>query len=371
MILLSQESSWESQQKLNDHCKMPRVSVIIPIYNVERYLHECIESVLAQTLRDIEVICVDDGSTDGSLAVAQEFAAIDQRVRVVAGEHSDAGRCRNVGMGMAQGKWLSFLDADDVFAPQMLETLVCVAEKDDAEIAICRFSRFYDGDAGYLDSFTKSNVIESKSICMPAESVDVFARWVGWAWDKLFRRDFIQNNSLCFQAVPSSNDLRFVYSALSLCNKVVEVDANFVAHRMHNTSLQATRKKDPVNFLQVLRSYKSEMDKRGAFGSTGCLYSSFQRYVVSFSLFQLDYIGNLAAHNKIRTEAVRYWNEIGVDKCIGNLFAEDFRIRVRCKIVIGCPLVEMLYYAFFKSIVCNPSFRRMLKRICHCVRRGT
>jgi len=349
---------------------MPKVSIVIPIYNVERYLRECLESVLAQTLRDIEVICVDDGSTDGSLAVAQEFAAVDARVCVVAAEHSDAGRCRNVGMGMAQGKWLSFLDADDVFAPQMLETLVRVAEKEDAEIAICGFLRFDDGDDGYLDALAESNVIEPKTICRPAESVDIFAEWVGWAWDKIFRRDFIQNNSLSFQQVPSSNDLRFVYSALSLCNNIVEVDAKFVAHRMHNTSLQATRKNVPINFLKVLKSYKSEMDIRGTFEPTGCLYSNFQKYVVRFSLFQLDYIGSLAAHNKIRTEVAHYWNEIGVDKCIGTLFAEDFRMRIRCKMVLGCPFVEMLYYVFFKAIVCNPSFRKVAKRICNCVRRG-
>ena len=100
---------------------MSLVTVVIPIYNIECCLGACLDSVLQQSLRDIEVICVDDGSTDGSLALAQGYAARDKRVRVIACEHSNAGRCRNVGMAEAKGEWLSFLDADDVFAPTMLE----------------------------------------------------------------------------------------------------------------------------------------------------------------------------------------------------------------------------------------------------------
>ena len=89
---------------------MAEVSVIIPVYNVEQYLRECLDSVLGQTFRDIEVICVDDGSTDNSLSVLKDYTHADSRVRVVAAPHANAGAARNIGYGLSNGKYLLFLD---------------------------------------------------------------------------------------------------------------------------------------------------------------------------------------------------------------------------------------------------------------------
>ena len=94
---------------------MPKVSVIIPIYNVEAYLRECLDSVLNQTLGDIEIICIDDGSTDCSAKILEEYAKDDRRIRVITQSNAGAGAARNTGLAIAQGQWFSFLDADEVF----------------------------------------------------------------------------------------------------------------------------------------------------------------------------------------------------------------------------------------------------------------
>ena len=137
---------------------MPKVSVITPVYNVETYLRQCLDSVLNQTLRDIEIICVDDGSTDGSAAILEEYAAKDSRIKVVKQENAGAGAARNAGLSVAKGEWLSILDADDEFSPNMLSEMVEAGERNSADVVACTMVK--DGD--------------------------IFQCWRGWAWDKLF-----------------------------------------------------------------------------------------------------------------------------------------------------------------------------------------
>ena len=97
-----------------------KVSVILPVYNVSDYLRQCMDSIVGQTLKDIEIICVDDGSTDDSLAILKEYEAKDQRVKVIQQANAGAGAARNKGLEIATGEYLSFLDSDDFFEPDMV-----------------------------------------------------------------------------------------------------------------------------------------------------------------------------------------------------------------------------------------------------------
>lgn len=100
---------------------MVKVSVIIPVYNVEPYLKQCMDSVVGQTLKDIEIICVDDGSTDNSLDILREYAAEDSRIQIIEQKNAGAGAARNNGMRYATGKYLSFLDSDDFLNRECLK----------------------------------------------------------------------------------------------------------------------------------------------------------------------------------------------------------------------------------------------------------
>lgn len=102
-----------------------KVSVIIPVYNSGQYLQTCLESVISQTLRDIQIICVDDGSVDSSSQILERFAAVDPRITVLHQTNSGAGAARNFGLQVARGEYLSFLDADDFCEPDMLERGYC------------------------------------------------------------------------------------------------------------------------------------------------------------------------------------------------------------------------------------------------------
>ena len=109
---------------------MPKVSVVIPVYNVEKYLGECLDSILGQTLKDIEVLCVDDGSTDGSAEVLARFAEKDSRMKLCASPHAGAFRAREIGVKAAQGEFTYFMDADDMLATRAFEELCALADRE-------------------------------------------------------------------------------------------------------------------------------------------------------------------------------------------------------------------------------------------------
>ena len=124
----------------------PKISVIIPVYNAHDYLRDCINSILNQTLKEIEVICVDDDSTDDSLAILEEYARSDARLKVIHQENGGAGAARNNGLQYAEGEYLSILDCDDFFEQNMLERSYQEAKEKEADILVFGCD-FYDTES--------------------------------------------------------------------------------------------------------------------------------------------------------------------------------------------------------------------------------
>jgi len=124
----------------------PKVSVIIPVYNTGRYLCECLDSVLGQTLKDIEVVCVDDGSTDSSPSILARYAAGDPRVRLLASPHAGAYRARETGLKVSRGEFIHFMDADDAIAAGALESLCAVADRENLDQVVFSSSVFCEDD---------------------------------------------------------------------------------------------------------------------------------------------------------------------------------------------------------------------------------
>ena len=120
--------------------EMPKISVIVPVYKVEPYLQKCIDSILAQTFRDFELILVDDGSPDNCPAICDAAAGKDERVRVIHRKNAGLSAARNAGLSAARGEYIGFVDSDDYIAPQMYQTLYDAMVKNDAQLAICNYT---------------------------------------------------------------------------------------------------------------------------------------------------------------------------------------------------------------------------------------
>lgn len=235
--------------------KNPLISVVIPVYNVENYLKECIESILNQTLQNIEIICVDDGSKDKSLDILKQYASQYKNITIISQHNKGAGIARNIGLRHASGKYILFFDSDDYMSPQTLEILYNKAENDNADIVIGK-SRIYNQDSTsftYPDFVLKTNLINNKTQFSPYEVKEhIFQFTIGWAWDKLYRRDFIVSSKISFQSLRHSNDVYFVFISLVKANKISITINTLFTHRKHTKSLEATRIKQPNCFYKAL-----------------------------------------------------------------------------------------------------------------------
>lgn len=259
----------------------PKVSVIIPVYNVEKYLRQCLDSVVGQTLQDIEIICVNDSSTDGSLAILEEYAAKDSRIQVVTQPNGGAGAARNNGLRRAKGKYLSFLDSDDFFELNMLEEAYQFAEEDQADFVIYKSDQYHTEE----DKFVDVNWVVRESEIPPYHpfnyrqlTMNVFKVYVGWAWDKLYRRDFVEKHQLTFQEQRTTNDMLFVFSALVLAKKMA-VLPKVLAHQRRDAkdSLSKTRENSWQCFYHALSALKERLVKEG-------IYKELERDFINYAL---------------------------------------------------------------------------------------
>ena len=130
---------------------IPKISVIIPVYNTEKYLRRCIDSVLAQTYQDFELLLIDDGSKDSSGAICDEYASQDTRVRVFHKENGGVSSARNLGLDHARGEWITFVDADDWMADDMLQQMLDTADAEGADVVLADLAfSFSKGDDIYI-----------------------------------------------------------------------------------------------------------------------------------------------------------------------------------------------------------------------------
>ena len=256
---------------------MAKVSVIIPVYNVAPYLRRNLDSVLNQTLKDIEVICVDDGSSDGSADILEEYALRDSRVKVVTQENAGAGAARNRGMAQAEGEFLSFLDSDDFFEPQMLEKMVIRAQEDNADFVVCLSDQFRMEEGGEDDpdqgTFSPvdwvvrlGDIPRSQPFSFRSLTGNPFKAFVGWAWDKLYRRSFVEAHELQFQEQRTTNDMLFVFSALVLAERISVVE-EVLAHQRRDSSdsLSKTRENSWWCFHDALVALRQRLRREGLF----------------------------------------------------------------------------------------------------------
>ena len=292
----------------------PKVSVIIPCYNAERYLPHCLDSLTAQTLRDLEIICVDDGSVDSTPDILRQYARKDSRITVLIQENKNAGNARNNGLRIARGEYLSFLDADDFFEPEMLEQMVMSADRYQADFTVCHSDQYSMSQHCLSPA---SWVVQDHRIPsqMPFThrqlTGNVFRVFVGWAWDKLYRRSFVEKHGLRFQEQRTSNDLFFVYSALVLAEKITVVEGVYVHQRTGlNTSLSVTREKSWHCFYDALIALRQQLIRADLYQE---LEQDFVNYALHFSLWHLNTLAE-PTHQTVQNKLVTEWfRELGIE----------------------------------------------------------
>ncbi len=254
--------------------KEPLVSIIIPTYNTEKYIEQCLDSLLAQTYQNIEIICVDDGSTDSTWAILDEYKKRSGKITLLKQDHAFAGVARNNGFAAAKGEYTLFLDSDDFFERDFVESLVIRAEGTGADITVCRCSGYNQQTNAYfpMEWSVHEKWLPLKPVFSGRKIADhVSTAFVGWAWDKLYRTSFIKQHKLEFQGLRSSNDAYFVFTSLALARRISFVNRIFIRQRRYTgSSISQTRSKSWNNCLLAADKIYEDWKKRG-------IYSQYER----------------------------------------------------------------------------------------------
>lgn len=270
----------------------PKVSVVMPVYNVKEYLPQALDCVLGQTLADFELICVDDGSTDGSLDILHSYAARDGRIRVLCQQNLYAGVARNNGMAAARGEYLLFLDSDDLFAPDLLERTCAAADAAWADVVLFGGKKYDDATGEYQDApwYLRRAWLPRKKVFSRSDIPNRILTVSSPApWNKLFRRAFVQAEGLQFQPLHNANDAFFTLMAVCLAGRIAAVDADLVFYRVGmQKNLQSTKKKNPTCFVQAYKAIYEELCRRGLFAQVEKSYVELTISGCAFNLASLD-----------------------------------------------------------------------------------
>lgn len=234
----------------------PLISIIIPVYDVEKYLHKCVDSVLAQTYRNIEVILVDDGSPDGCPGICDVYGKKDRRVKVIHKVNGGLSDARNEGLDIARGEFIAFVDSDDFISPRMIEMLYISLYKNSADIAICGVSDIYeDVPQGVLSS---ENYIREKKIIsgeLATEYILEDAVIVAHAWDKLYKAGLFKN--IRFPIGKRFEDMYVTHQVIQRAQRVVLIPDILYTYVHRSTSISYT--KMAQNCYDICGAYLSRL----------------------------------------------------------------------------------------------------------------
>ena len=215
------------------------ISVIIPVYNTEQYLKRCIESVLKQTYKNIEVILVDDGSTDNSLTICNEYANIDNRVSVIHQRNSGVSTARNQGIEIMKGEYFICIDSDDWIEPNMIETLYNYIKNNDADISICNFYINKESGEQSIKNEVKKQELILTDIKGMYENLFDEKMFGGYLWNKLIKTSIIKDNTekiLFNEKIAIEEDVLFLINVLRRCNKIYYNSSAVLYHYFQRNS---------------------------------------------------------------------------------------------------------------------------------------
>ena len=248
----------------------PLVSIVVPMYRVERYLKRCLDSLLNQTLDDIEIILVDDGSPDGIAEIYRGFMARDQRLRLVVKENQGLGLARNSGLEIAKGKYVAFVDSDDYVDCDMYSKLSSAAIETEADAVFCGFAHLdeelktteyseVEGLTVFENREGIQEVLQDMIACEPSSSTE--RRFRMSAWHAVYRRDLLENHDILFESERAflSEDILFHIDFFAKASRVAFIPDSLYYYCYNETSLTKSFREDRFEKSVVLHD---EMTRR-------------------------------------------------------------------------------------------------------------
>lgn len=273
------------------------ISIIVPAYQVKEYIGECMESLLRQTYRKLEILLINGGSTDGTGEICDEYAAKDARIHVVHQAALGLSCARNVGMKLSKGDYIAFIDSDDVIADTYVEKLYGLIREYDADIAVCGYEKSKTG-------VLKASARKSRSYCISAE--EMLQEWHGKrkgletiAWNKLYRREVLlgEGREITFPEGKVHEDICVSHLIVDNAEKVAVTDEKLYLYRVRQGSITNSGMREE----KILQNIEAQL-KRLSFFEEKRMQGSFERLVIGFLLHLIMFEYKSKGNSDISTE---------------------------------------------------------------------
>lgn len=231
---------------------MPEISVIVPIYNTEKYLPACLDALLAQTAKDIEVISVNNGSTDGCEKILEEYATKDSRIRVITKAHGDIYTARNAGLHAAVGDWIAFCDSDDTLPPNAYKYMLKRAKKTMCDVVV----------GNYIELDEKNGALPRALPRRDSTDFNLLLHTTG-VWNKMIKHGFLLKHSLEFSAIPMGEDMVFLAKLLQYAPRIEYVNRTvyYYWHHRFGSTPSVTHRYSLKWFQEHIRCHRMVYDE--------------------------------------------------------------------------------------------------------------
>lgn len=321
-----------------------KVSVIVPVFNVEEYLSQCLDSILNQSLKEIEIICIDDGSTDSCLSILESYKSQDKRIKVISQSNNGPGNARNVGMDNAEGEFITFMDSDDYFKPNALEVAYNISKEKSVDFTMFKLLNFDDGtDETYpIDYFDMPFLKRFGDETFNHE--DVGERLFNISVSppgKLFRRDFI--DKLRFPENTLFEDNPFILQAIFMADKMYFLDEYLYMRRVRKDSITRSyfsRFSDCIaifnQMADITKGY-GEYDKYKEKLFTQKVYNTYTRFTQVSDEYKADFFNKIQDDFKSKREEFEDIIDFDI-------------VKPRAKHIFYSALKSKYYHDFEKSV---------------------
>lgn len=300
--------------------KYPKFSIIVPAYNVEKYLSYCMESIIKQSLQDIEIICVNDGSTDNTLAILEQYARLDKRIKIIDQLNSGSSIARNIGLENASGEYIMFVDSDDLLVSNACERVYMETLQAQADIVVFGayiFPCIQENDNGWLYEYLGTQLRDYKQ-----DSINAFFKERAskpFIWNKCYRRALIEDNNIYFDKDLSlGEDSLFLFTLFPLAERIIYIPDQLYRYRCERKgSLMDIGRQDIesklYDHLELIRKVISLWEKNG--------YTKGYENEVYYWCIDLivNEINNPILSKSVRQKIVKTFSDIINTSCLRNI----------------------------------------------------
>ena len=313
----------------NDNTKNIKISVVVPIFNVENYIGPCLDSILNQTFKDFEVICVNDGSTDSSLDILKEYATKDSRIKIINKDNAGYGHTMNIGMDMASGEYFVIVESDDFILPKMFETLYSAAKENDLDFVKSDFYRFYG------DEYNNNIIKDYQKLDPSGEYYNkIFSthenhktyKLLMNTWTGLYNIDFLRKNNIRHSETPGASyqDNGFWFKTFFYGEKVMFLPEPFYMYRRDNPN-SSVRNKTKIYAMDteydIINNFLEDQGEKDDF-LDAFVFAKYHNFH-----FTMDRIG-LEFKKEFLLRTSEYFNEMKKNNKLDTSLLEEYDLNI-------------------------------------------